>query len=277
MKSYFFIYCMVLVTSVLCNKAVFAQRTIYHLPQYNTIGREKLTDKDFKFNGSIYHQINDTLYASMYEVTNKEYSDFLSNLLPYQYEECAIDSSQWNKKFPNSYNVPMSTHYHTHSAFSYYPVVNVPYSGAAMYCKWLSGKYKRLLKKPAIEFRLPTENEWMLLAGYDTVTGLPNNLQTMNLFGPCYMANYKPVINDTVAYPVDGGFFTIRVDAYVQQGNGFYNIIGNAAEMTSVDGVSKGGGWDSYIENCSFEKSETYSYPDPRVGFRVFAVIKKHD
>ena len=52
-----------------------------------------------------------------------------------------------------------------------------------------------------------------------------------------------------------------------------YCIIGNVAEMTSVKGVAKGGGWNTLPEDAVISKSQTYEGPDPNVGFRVLMIV----
>ena len=51
-----------------------------------------------------------------------------------------------------------------------------------------------------------------------------------------------------------------------------YDVIGNVSEMTS-DGKQKGGSWDNYPEECTVDKTQSYTLPDPRVGFRVIMEI----
>ena len=47
------------------------------------------------------------------------------------------------------------------------------------------------------------------------------------------------------------------------------------AEYTSDDKI-KGGSWDNFIEECLIDKTQNYSVPDPRVGFRlVMEIIEK--
>jgi len=51
------------------------------------------------------------------------------------------------------------------------------------------------------------------------------------------------MIGDSVSLGEDGGYYTVRVDAYWPSRFGLFNVIGNVAEMTDVEGVQKGGCW----------------------------------
>lgn len=105
------------------------------------------------------------LYVSKFEVSNAEYNEFLSELKSsgnsYLFEEHLYDSTQWRAKFPTSI-IPIASLYHTHSAYSNFPVVNIKASSAAAYCVWLTNKYNSQphKKHKQVLFRLPTEAEW---------------------------------------------------------------------------------------------------------------------
>lgn len=246
---------------------------VYQVEHYGDINRKPESGTEFKAYGNIYHKINDTLYAALTEVINKDYKKFLSVQLQKEYEICRIDSSQWVKKFSYSYNYPMAANYHSHSAFDNYPVVNIAYTGAVSYCEWLTKKYRLTHKEPSVTFRLPTEAEWMALCNVNPATQLPWNIPNGKHGDTCYAANFKPVINGEVAHPADGGFYTVRVDSYWPDSAGLFNVIGNAAEMTAVEGISKGGSWENFLEDCRVNVVQTLTGPDPRVGFRVIAIV----
>lgn len=234
-------------------------------------------NNEIKFSGNHYYRINDTLYACEIEVTNKDYKEFLGSLSYDEYEKCKIDSSLWktNLNFPDSHVAHMVRLYHIHPAFDLYPVVNNPYYGAIKYCEWLTMRYKKSQRKDKVSFELPTEQEWVLLSKTNPATKLPYNLLDGKNKNGRYLENIKAMSGDTVSFGADGGYYPVRTDAYWANSFGLYNVIGNVAEMTNIEDVQKGGSWFDDLQDCLTDKVQTYATPDPRVGFRVVAIVKR--
>jgi len=225
-------------------------------------------------------QFDKNLFASRYEVTNIKYREFLQDLKSAnqteKYATCRYDSTQWTKKFPSPNSKPML--YHSHPAYDHFPVVNITTEGAQSYCEWLTNRYnkdsKRTYKK--VLFRLPTETEWKRLSGPLPGHNLPwyGNFPYADEHGKTFLANLK--VKDQVTgntdYIADGGMMTLIVGHYKPNNLGIYDVIGNVCEMTA-DGRLKGGSWDNYLDECTIDKTQTYSLPDPRVGFRVIMEV----
>lgn len=113
----------------------------------------------------LFKEVSHRFYASSYEVSNKEFRDYLNDIRkskPVEFEANFPDSTQWVKRFEYSFNEPWSDKYFWHPGFDKYPVVNITQKAAKDYCQWLTEKYnsseKREFKK--VLFRLPTEQEW---------------------------------------------------------------------------------------------------------------------
>lgn len=145
------------------------------------------------------------------------------------------DTLVWMRDFSYSYNEPMTKRYFAHPAFGNYPVVGVSWKQAMAFCHWRSHLLNENLsrKKKAVEsdFRLPTEAEWEYAArGGRSQSMFPwGNPYLRNKKG-CLLANFKPGRGN---YPEDGGFYTVRADAYWPNDFGLYNMAGNVAEWTS--------------------------------------------
>jgi sulfatase modifying factor 1 len=154
----------------------------------------------------------------------------------YRYNEKVYpDTLVWMRDFSYSYNEPMTKRYFSHPAFGNYPLVGVSWKQAVAFCHWRSHYLNSFLekKKKAVEsdFRLPTEAEWEYAArGGRTQSMFPwGNYYLRNKKG-CLLANFKPGRGN---YPEDGGFYTVRADAFWPNDFGLYNMAGNVAEWTS--------------------------------------------
>lgn len=239
---------------------------------------------DVKKEFAEYVKLNDTLWASRFEVTNWEYREFLSSLKIKGdndlYAACLYDSTQWDKKFPNAYNEPMKDHYHFHPAYDRYPVVNISLKAAEAYCSWLTLQYSTQPKRDhkKVIFRLPTEQEWILLSSPLPGHNLPwyGNFPYVDPEGKTMLTNIKVKcsVSGYNDYIFDGGFHTLMVGHYKPNNLGLYDVVGNVSEMTR-DGILKGGSWDNYLHECTIDKSQLYTLPDPRVGFRVIMEVEE--
>ncbi|MCW3074301.1 MAG: GldJ [Flaviaesturariibacter sp.] len=145
------------------------------------------------------------------------------------------DTLAWIRDFSYSYNEPMAKRYYSHPSFGNYPVVGVSWKQASAFCEWRTHYLNSFLegKKRAQEsdFRLPTEAQWEYAArGGRSQSMFPwGNYYLRNKKG-CLLANFKPGRGN---YPEDGGFYTVRADAYWPNDWGLYNMAGNIAEWTS--------------------------------------------
>lgn len=145
------------------------------------------------------------------------------------------DTLVWVRDFAYSYNEPMSKQYYSHPAFGNYPVVGVNWKQATAFCEWRTQYLNSYLtsKKRANEtdFRLPTEAQWEYAArGGRSQSPFPWGGPYLRNRKGCLLANFKPGRGN---YPEDGGFYTVRADAYWPNDFGLYCMAGNVAEWTS--------------------------------------------
>lgn len=145
------------------------------------------------------------------------------------------DTLVWMRDFSYSYNEPMAKRYFAHPSFGNYPVVGVSWKQAVAFSSWrthyMNSFLERTKKSVESDFRLPTEAEWEYAArGGRSQSMYPwGNYYLRNKKG-CLLANFKPGRGN---YAEDGGFYTVRADAYWPNDYGLYNMAGNVAEWTS--------------------------------------------
>ncbi len=148
----------------------------------NYIGRNKVVANPFSVfdPGSKAHevpvrQVKGNFYAGEREVTNEMYNRFLDYLqkkgLNDLYEKHKIDLSQYTEpalSMMANYSAPR-TPTRKEKYFTQYPVVNVSYESAMVYCEWLTEQYNNdpVHKFKKVKFTLPTISQWQISAlGY---------------------------------------------------------------------------------------------------------------
>ncbi len=218
-------------------------------------------------------RVKSTIFMQEAEITNQEYDMYLTylqeNKMSNALKIAMYDSTQWEKKFTYTFKDPMTNLYGWHPAYANYPLVNVSFEGAKAYCDWLTIQYNQQKKRnyAKVVFRLPTQIEWKEMATAGDVSKINpfNGTGIINKKG-CYLGNIK---TSPTNFFEDGGFHTVRVESYYSNSLGFYNSLGNVAEMTNEKGIAIGGSWYHLYEECTFDKTQSYDGPDPRIGFRV--------
>lgn len=246
---------------------------------------EKLDKKYYAFIPSGKVKVNNTnvsinaFYMSRMEITNLEYRTFLFDLVIQNRKDDFLKAkpvqSNWTEMFGET-NQSMENQYFTHESYNDYPVVNISREGAEMYCKWLTQEINTYLKAknktPLNPIRLPLRSEWMHAAGENPIYPWKGD-KTVNSEG-CYLANYKPSEDN---YHDDGGFFTVKVNSYLPNEFGIYNLSGNVAEMVyesskKTEFGTAGGGWLSSEDELKINGVDMYkNYSDahPNIGFRI--------
>lgn len=277
------------------------------------------SDKEFKLtktmknqysfvqNGEVFNGIDtiqtDAFYMSNFEVSNKEYNDFLSSLKENgsieKYNAAKIDSNNWMNEFNAGFMEPYTEYYHRHSAYGQYPVVNMSLEGAKLYCEWLTIKLnsENTQLNYKIEVRLPTRDEWLRAAK-------GNNKFSPYSWGGPYLRNAKGQIlcnfrslgaeniyydESSKEYRVktsinrnmgvagslnDGANITAPINSYWPNDFGIYNMNGNVAELVT-DGIACGGSWNSTgydVRNLSIVQYEKSS---STIGFRPIMIVSK--
>lgn len=147
------------------------------------------------------------------------------------------DTLVWIRDFAYSYNEPFARNYFWHPAFDDYPVVGVNWKMANAFAFWRTKLWNtyRAGERGEVnseDFRLPTEYEWEYAArgGNDLAPYPWGGMYLRNAKG-CLLANFKPGRGN---YPEDGGFYTVKADAYFPNDYGLYNMAGNVSEWTST-------------------------------------------
>jgi formylglycine-generating enzyme len=227
-------------------------------------------------------KINETLYASRYEVSNRLYACFINAVKKEGKKDlldiAMIDTLQWREKL--AYNEPYVEYYHKHPAYQDYPVVNIRHDAAVLFCEWLTHEYNsnpgRKYKK--VQFRLPTESEWMEAArGGNASAVYPWNGNGLKNRKGIYQCNYvreDDTLCGIAGNITDAADITAPVKSYWPNKFGLYNMSGNVAEMVDDTHIVKGGGWKDRSPSLKIGNKNPYDGTAKNsIGFRFFADI----
>lgn len=259
---------------------------------------QKNLEKEFAYvpSGNVFVDAKIASVQSFYmlktEVSNIQYGEFLKDLLSKgekeKYAIAQIDSLKWNTT--NSMNMAYATYYHKHPAYQEYPVVNVTYDAALLYCEWLTAKYKEMYGSDKFVFRLPTKEEF-IRAGrsdneYVNYSWGTNSLRNKDGKIQCNFLQIGPesIHRDEetkelkiipVYELVDAGNYDILAPAksYWPNQFGIYNLNGNAAEMINQKGIAMGGSWKNTGYDVRLESQNAFEEANPSTGFRVVMTV----
>lgn len=233
---------------------------------------------------SVHYQF-ESYWMMKSEVSNEMYYQFLNALQlqgkTNEYEIAKVSKDPWsNQKHDNRH-----IKYDTSSSYKIYPVVNISYEGAVLFCKWLNSS----LIDTSWEYRLPTRAEWIFAAKVDDFGSYSMGgpfIRHIN-GGPLY--RYE-ILGDEYIYEDENGdakvfqnkefrnrmlSFPIPVLSLLSNTKGFYNMCGNVAEMVVEQGVAVGGSFDNTGYDIRIESTQRFTKPSHKVGFRPVLVKKK--
>lgn len=224
------------------------------------------------------------------EVTNQDYREFLMDLKNKGDSEklkiAQIDSASWNSLHGGENNAYVK-YYHVHPAYNAYPVVNVSFEAAQLYCKWLGEKYdEKYGVKGKFLFRLMEKAEYIRACRGDSDATYAWGTHSLNNSKGKAMCNftrlsgehihrnaekntYEIKILNTLSESVSGVDILAQSKSYWPNEFKVYNLNGNAAEMIAVKGTAMGGSWKDTGYDVRIESERSYSGPNPMTGFRV--------
>ncbi len=247
-----------------------------------------------------------SFWVSKYELTNAEYSAFLtdlkSNSMIDEYRKALPDTTQWEVYLING--ALIGRNYHRGISFRKHPAVNISHEAAKLYCEWLTEKYNQESgKNERYVFRLPTYYEWLRVAqaGADRPYSwdsnslcdqegnrrakykhVPNRLLSLDReTNEVTIVHHEAVggIYKTDEKRVTGTNVTIAraVDSYSPGISGTYNMNGNVAEMIEEKGIALGGSWNCLGYDIRNTAILEYDGPKPFVGFRIIMTVDTGD
>jgi formylglycine-generating enzyme required for sulfatase activity len=153
------------------------------------------------------------------------------------------------------------------------PIVGISFKQAKKFCEWREGVINKS-KTTKINVNLPT------LKDYNKVNENKDSLCRSDC-PVCkgYQINYShvkciPTGNWNKLQFETQGQGLMSAKSYWPSSIGLYNIQGNAAEMTSIEGVAAGGSFRHFAKQSFKNKTQQYTKEEDWLGFRCIISLK---
>lgn len=231
--------------------------------------------------------LRDSLWLDRYEISNADWREYIA----WTAREYGIGSAEYRASMPDSAfwftrsdlsSEPLHESYFREPKYNEYPVTGISYEQAVAYCQWRTERVKEAVCMTPSEkagmpkdftYRLPTSAEWEYAAsaGFDPEKS-PYGFENIRTRSKQYKMVTKETPPPLAHHEYSFGFpgKTVAPNRY-----GFYDLIGNAAEMVAERGIAKGGSYAHKLEECRVKTGIRYDQPMPWLGFRCICVVKK--
>ena len=213
------------------------------------------------------------LYMDETEVSNVDWDEYVYWVNKNEKNAAALALIQLDTTVWDSVNFPQMTKvYHSHPAYMNYPVVGVTQAQAEAYCKWRSDRVNEAMalnsphkvkKFGTVRYRLPTEKEWE----YAAAGGL-SFLEYPYGFYSNSPSEFSGNLMDTQHEREDKAVPTVPFRNYYANEKGYYDMIGNVAELVQEKGIAKGGSWNNKLSASKIKYQQKVKQPAATVGFR---------
>lgn len=267
-------------------------------------------------------RLQDNLFIDKHEVANIHWKEFLYYIQRDSgntyYRKMLPDTLVWaQRNLPQAQisSIDLTKNYFSAADYHSFPVVGISYAQAQVYARWRSYVVSELLNQPeelerlglqgkrvVVEYRLPTEEEWMEAAAGGLSPkkypyGYKRYLQrALRLFEPAQayeqLNEPKPPFKSfrkslrkakvpqfQVVAELPGSIllapeYPKPIAAGPTNTLELANTIGNVAEMTAGPGIAKGGSFMHTMEDSQISDQQAYYGPAPWLGVRYVATVE---
>lgn len=231
--------------------------------------------------------LRDSLWLDQDEVSNvdwREYVDWTARKYGIgspEYRATLPDSIFWLTRSDLS-TEPQHESYFREPIYDDYPVTGITFGQAVAYCQWRTERVREAVCSTPEEkarmpryfrYRLPTASEWeyAAAAGFDPAR-CPFGFEEIR----GKSKRYKIITKETLL-PDSAPEKTFGLPRRSGESNryGFYDLVGNAAEMIAERGIAKGGSYAHTLAESRVTSEIRYDRPMPWLGFRCICEVKK--
>lgn len=227
--------------------------------------------------------MNPRLCIDVTEVPGYMYKDYLATVAEKEgansksFQEKKPDFKTWQTLFEKLDAEEIENKFFEGDELALMPLVGISRKQAEDFCVWRTEMLeKELAQMPKREraqfpkkfrFRLPTANEW------SRMRFLTQQKRMMKQLDKIAESN-KKAFKFSKSKLMRNNDKLSHIYAVKDSKIGFFNVMGNVAEMTSEDGIAVGGSWFEANENKDFQQTFTYESPSAWLGFRcIFEII----
>lgn len=244
-------------------------------------------------------------------ITNLEYKTFLADLLSQkrndEYLMCEVKAQNWQKQgFPD-----LAVTYFENEKYNDFPVVNITYDAATLFCKWLQQEAdvyvkRNKIKGKALTIRMPYDEEWIFAAregyakiayekGYNTIYDIVEGLVDRSFGKRAETVKRRVMRVDTMYSQFTTnhyGWSETEIKDFFSKGFKYYKDapadtiymermkvlgkIGRVSEMTGQRNGSKiwltGLSWTFKEDYQKLENEFKTNLSSPFVGFRIVVI-----
>lgn len=158
--------------------------------------------------------------------------------------------------------------------FGLYPMTGLTWEQAVDFCEWRTA----INGDGTIVYELPSESDWKVIASMGLnpdakLNGMPDSLCSPE--NQCALFNYRLSVglNDFERWGKEGMSLK-KVGLWSPDISGIFDLFGNVSEMTSEKGISKGGNYMLYANECHIDSVQYYNKPENWLGFRCIVRVK---
>jgi formylglycine-generating enzyme required for sulfatase activity len=165
-------------------------------------------------------------YLGIYEVTVGEFSQFVRTT-NYEPEKMVGGKSGWNSKLARFRSGEFDWNNPGFPQTDEYPVANITWNDAQMFCQWLS-------QADEVKYRLPTEAEWEYACRAGSKLYPPENMEMSNDgFENFADQSFYSLTKSKKKYADDGWPFASPVGSFPPNEFGLFDMYGNVNEWCS--------------------------------------------
>lgn len=227
--------------------------------------------------------LNNRLCLEITETPAYLYKEFLASIASTEgktskaFLESEPNFETWTDAFPNHSAKALETMFYSSDQLALMPIIGITRAQAEAFCEWRTKAFKKELEGMSkrererfpkdFVFRLPSAKEWSIMR----FKGQPR--EVLDAIEELAKQNEKS-FKLKRSKALKGSETLTDIYNTPKEQIGYYNVFNNVAEMTYLEGVAVGGGWNLNTPNNDYTKELEYKKAEAWLGFRcIFEIL----